>query len=424
VTHKNDPLVLVTGGGGLRYIRGFTQYIGEVLAGRELIIMDQRGTGRSEPLLDCPELNTALNQNLDEPLLNADQIQQASGALQTCRQRWTAAGINLQNYTSAASAADLDDLRQALGYQQWNLFATSGGAHLAYLVMRDYAAGVRSAVIDSTTPEDANRMVEQVANTQAAISGLFALCAQDEKCNETYPDIEARFYRVVEDLNASPQLLEVQNLSSGARTNVHVDGEVILQLTINAISGWDERVLAEVPQLVAQLEKGQTDLLKTGLSMSYGGLPLPGSGLSWLTNCTEILPLVNEDRVEGALAGANTDLAGYFRKIYEAQVSICPVFDGLLTEPAQLAPVSGGAPTLVVYTNLSPDSSLAWSQSATSKLNKAWIVEFKSPGGGAYIGGQSCGGIILRGFIDDPTASPNASCADHAPVIRWITFQQ
>jgi pimeloyl-ACP methyl ester carboxylesterase len=117
-----------------------------VLAQRDLVLFDQRGTGYSQPRLDCPE-RSAVTPALLDGSLSAEQAQGAIvEAFRRCRERLLAQGIDLSAYNSAASAADLNDLRLALGYEKLNLYAVSYGTRLALTLMRDYPQAVRSAV--------------------------------------------------------------------------------------------------------------------------------------------------------------------------------------------------------------------------------------------------------------------------------------
>jgi pimeloyl-ACP methyl ester carboxylesterase len=76
-------------------------------------------------------------------------------AMLRCRDRLIQEGIDLSAYNSAASAADVNDLRIALGYDQVNLYGVSYGSRLALTVMRDYPGILRSVILDSTYPPEA-----------------------------------------------------------------------------------------------------------------------------------------------------------------------------------------------------------------------------------------------------------------------------
>ena len=99
---------------------------------RDIILIEQRGDAEAEPSLDCSELDAA-NRIVGGVWLTGIEGDELRARLtEECRARLTEDGINLAGYTSAESAADLADLRAALGYDQWNLYGVSYGARLAH----------------------------------------------------------------------------------------------------------------------------------------------------------------------------------------------------------------------------------------------------------------------------------------------------
>ena len=147
-----DPVVHLAGGPGsssldvVAYL--FGQGLDAVLNRRDFIFFDQRGTGYSRPRLDCPERNALTPTLLSGALSDDQEFQAIVDAFHRCRDRLTAQGIDLSAYNSAASAADVNDLRLALGYEQLNLYGDSYGTRLALTVMRDYPGAVRSVVLE------------------------------------------------------------------------------------------------------------------------------------------------------------------------------------------------------------------------------------------------------------------------------------
>ena len=88
----------------------------------------------------------------------------------------------------------MNDLRLALGYDQWNLYGVSYGTRLALTVMRDYPQGVRSVVLDSVYPLQVNLYTDLPENFDRSLKVLFETCAANADCSSTYPDLEASFY--------------------------------------------------------------------------------------------------------------------------------------------------------------------------------------------------------------------------------------
>jgi pimeloyl-ACP methyl ester carboxylesterase len=173
----------------------------------DLILFEQRGVGRAEPNLDCPEFQAV---NIGILRTGADESKVRSlleDAAIACRDRLLGEGHDLAGYTTAASAADIADLRTSLGIEQWTLFGISYGTRLALTVMRDYPEGIRSVILDSIYPPQVYGFQEGPLLVPRALKRLFARCAADEICSQDFPDIERRFRNLVARLDASLILL-------------------------------------------------------------------------------------------------------------------------------------------------------------------------------------------------------------------------
>ena len=185
---KPDPVVYLAGGPGGNAVGELDGWLDiPYLQDRDLILLDQRGTGYSLPSLNCPEME-----------------QNEENATQVCHDRLISEGVNLQAYNSAENAADVADLRIALGYDEWNLYGISYGTRLALTVMRDHPEGVRSVVIDSVYPPEISSWEQYGQNTADEFNKLFQGCAADVQCSADYPNLEQAFYTTAEQLNAEP----------------------------------------------------------------------------------------------------------------------------------------------------------------------------------------------------------------------------
>lgn len=191
-TAPDDPIIFLEGGPGGSALSTldfwFTSGLRE---SRDIILIDQRGTGFSRPSLNCPEIEDA---RLDDPTL-------------ACRDRLLAAGVDLSAYRSTQSAADIDALIAALDYQQVNLYGVSYGTRLALTVMRDYPERIRSVILDAVYPPQVNSLNEQALNADRAFQTLFEGCAKDARCNAAYPNLRQVFYETVDRLNESPLIV-------------------------------------------------------------------------------------------------------------------------------------------------------------------------------------------------------------------------
>jgi pimeloyl-ACP methyl ester carboxylesterase len=201
-----DPIIFLNGGPGSATVIGAarTNQAFSNLSERDIIYFDQRGTGYSEPDMTCPEIDAADYANLAQAGSLEDHAARLLEAARTCHDRLIAAGVNPALYNSAASAADVADLRLALGYDEVNLLGLSYGTRLALTVMRDHPEGIRTVTLDSVYPPNVDLITPFSPNVQSIFDRIFAACATDTKCNSKYPDLPDVFSAVIDQMNTTP----------------------------------------------------------------------------------------------------------------------------------------------------------------------------------------------------------------------------
>jgi len=178
-----DPIIYLEGGPGGSALSGIDGWVNAALGeNRDIILVDQRGTGYSEPGLFCEFYN------YDFDIEEVDSVTHHAACVENLR----ADGIDVSAYNSAESAADVALLIEALGYEQVNLYGISYGTRVALTVMRDYPDLIRAVVLDSPFPPHVNGFEEQAPNGWAAMQALFDACDADPDCADAFPDLEGR----------------------------------------------------------------------------------------------------------------------------------------------------------------------------------------------------------------------------------------
>jgi len=195
--HAPDPLFILQGGPGQaasNLADFYAEAFAKVRAHRDIVLVDQRGTGGSNAL-ECDLFGDG---NDPQTLLDSSL---PVAAVRECRDK-LAARADLSLYTTPIAMDDLDDVRDWLGYEKINLYGTSYGTMAGREYLRRHPSRVRTAVLRAAVAPERSWAVYHGRNTHQALERLFALCAADARCHAKYPapwkDLEATFARIGE----------------------------------------------------------------------------------------------------------------------------------------------------------------------------------------------------------------------------------
>jgi pimeloyl-ACP methyl ester carboxylesterase len=402
---QRDPVVYLDGGPGYGPLADAHYWAGSpILRKRDIVLVDQRGTGYSQPALNCPPATT-------------------NDAVEACRAQLVQAGIDLSDYNSAQSAADLDDLRVALGYPAWNLFGVSYGTRLALTVMRDHPEGVRSVILDSVIPPHINAWEEYATDQINAFSTLFKACAADRACNIAYPDLENVFYQAVAKLRNQ---LVLYNPTPGGDA-VAFDGSRLTYIVFQALYGtanlaYLPKVIYGVSQgdyaLLSQLQTG--DILYHSPLRQLSGLNRGATGMYNSVECSEEIPFTNEDTALADAQAARPEVRDQFVGAVQNIFATCAIWGVTPASRIEAQPVTSDLPTLVLEGEFDPVTPVAWGESTAKTLSKSFFFQFPGVGHGVF-DTSSCATNMLLAFLDNPTLPPDSGCMSRLREPDFVT---
>jgi pimeloyl-ACP methyl ester carboxylesterase len=411
-----DPVVHLAGGPGSSSldVAGylFNQGLGGILNRRDFIFFDQRGTGYSLPRLDCPERDAITPALLNGSLAEDEALQTTIDAFRRCRDRLVSQGIDLSTYNSETSAADINDLRLALRYNQLNLYGDSYGTRLALTLMRDFPQAVRSVVLDSTYPLEVNLYTSLASNTERAFNVLFDECAADPICNTSYPDLRQVFYNLVDQLNTSPARVPLS--VGGTRYEVLLDGNRLIDVLFVGL--YNPVVIASMPRMIYQIQQGEYSILRQRLSLYFDTSSALGMGIS--VQCAEEIPFNSVNDVYAAAQGVQPEIAAFFPKSVQYLFNICQDWIGNKPNPRENQPVTSDIPALILAGEFDPITPPVWGQMTASHLTHSNFFEFR--GNGHWVTRSSnCALSIMLSFLDNPDA-PATDCMQSPDSLRFL----
>lgn len=410
-----DPIVYVTGGPSAAAItQGSVFYLSKIFFGanRDLILVDQRGTGLSQPRLGCPEFDTLEAAAFPNAPSRATYLTSVRG----CRDRLRAAGIDLAAYDSAENAADLDDLRVALGYDEWNVLGLSNGGLATLTLMRLHPEGIRSVVLDSPSSNDNLRVVDRWRATSRLLEKVFTGCAADPVCAGRFGDVRATFYGLLDGLRQDPVDVSIPNPAGGPSLTAHVTGDVLLSGAATLI--FDPAVLPSLPGTIFfAAHGGLVPVVRAAVGTPSPSSAIFAEGKTLSTLCSDVIPFeTREDLTDAARA-----LPEFQGLILDPDVLepinrlACEVWDVPRAHAVQHHPVRSRIPTLILSGEydgvVSPDEGGRIAES----LGHAHF--YQVPGvGHIVLGGTCASGIAIR-FLNSPEAAPATDCLGSLPEI-------
>ena len=161
----------------------------------DIVVVDQRGTWHSNALHCAQETETRPASSFGH-IFDEGWVRQCRALLERT--------ADLAQYTTDAAAADLDDVRAALGYEQISVYGGSYGTRLAQAYMRRFPKRTRSVVLDGTMPLDYKGPLTYAASAQQALDRVFEQCAASATCRRAHPDLRADFARLLDRFRAGP----------------------------------------------------------------------------------------------------------------------------------------------------------------------------------------------------------------------------
>ena len=325
-----DPIVVLQGGPGEDAISSaeyFAQRFASLLDDRDLLLVDQRGTGKSGAL------SCNLYSARDPGASLRDVFPLA--AVKRCAQRLKARA-DLTQYTYDRFAGDLEQVRRALGYGALNFYAGSYGTRAAQVYMRSFPASVRTAYLGSAVPMDAANPLAFAKTAQAAFEMLFSSCAADAACRSAYPKLREEFRGIMLRLDSGTVRVSIPG-SAGKAT-----------LSRGRVAEWMRSKLYRpksatmLPWMIHRAYAGDWNpLVKDVLTDARDADPAFSIGLFFAITCSEDVAFIREQDIAPQTQG--TFLGDY--RVREQQAA-CKEWPTRTLPKDFRAPVTSAVPTV------------------------------------------------------------------------------
>lgn len=398
---KGLPIFHLEGGPGASAIQGFGRVwydaYAEIRKTHPIVLIDQRGTGHSQPL-NCIEISSQTVSDLSKVLSPKEDQANELIRLQDCYKRLSVTA-DLHFYTSIELADDTDAVRDALGYDQIELFGNSYGTSLAQIYLKRHGDHVAGAVLDSVTGPWNYPFLDAPNDGQASLTKVFALCAADASCNKKYPQLDAQLKKVLASLTANPITQTATNSQTKQPRVVLITAgrieSVLFELLYNMTG------ITEIPLLISQMAAGNYTTIARSLAQASDSDPI-ALGLYMSVTCAE-----NAAFYTDAVLKTHRQVSVFSGTDLKA---LCKVWPSAALTAADVAPVRSNRPVLILSGGFDPITPVRFGTETHTRFLHSSLVVFPNQGHG-IIPVSKCAQTIVETFFSSPNQAVNSICA-------------
>lgn len=394
-----DPIVVFAGGPG----QGAVSLAAQVMPlfarlndSRDVILLDQRGTGGSHPLA-CQDDEAQPLQALFEDALPERLVIR-------CLEQLDA---DPRHYATPAAVADLEEVRAALGYPKLNLWGGSYGTRVALEYMRRHNDRVRTVVLDGAAPPTMKLPLSFVTDGEAALMRLLDACDEQVLCRSTYPDLRALIAAMRSRLARAPMRAAIQDPRTGDRQTIQVNENVFLSGLFR-------------PLYVAEL----ASLLPFGVSAAAGGdfNPLLAQNLEFADDVSENLSvgmhlsvICTEDVPRISAADLEALSNSFFgRALVDDFVRACSRWPRGALPADFYEPVKSDVPVLILSGGIDPATPPRHGEQVAATLPRA--RHFVAPHLGHGVSLHGCAPRMIEAFVRKASADGlDGKCLERIP---------
>jgi pimeloyl-ACP methyl ester carboxylesterase len=388
-----DPLFYIPGGPGSSATEDapyIAQQYARIRERRDLVFVDQRGTGGSNPL-NCDFFNPSDVTSYLGFYFPLEDVRR-------CREQLEPKA-DLKLYTTPVAMDDLDEVRAALGYERINISGGSYGTRAAQVYVKRHPARVRAVVLQGVSPTSQFLPRDFPQHTQSAFDGVLAECAADEACRAAFPDLRADTKAVLERLLGGPVEVSVKHPRTGASVRVKLSRDLAAEAVRYML--YQSGAASRIPLFIHLAARGDFAPLAEAAIFYRQRIVATGSNGMYLSvTCAEDLPWIKAG--EGERNAANTFLGDYRLRQQRAACALWPRAE----VPKDYAePTRADVPALILTGQWDPVTPPAYGDAAARHLpNSLHVVVPHGGHGFGGLEGLGCIQNLVADFVERGTA--------------------
>lgn len=398
-----DPLFYIAGGPGSSATEDapyIARQYAKVRERRDLVFVDQRGTGGSNPL-NCDLFNPEDLQSYLGDYFPLEDVRRCRAQLE--------ARADLKLYTTHVAAGDLDDVRAALGYERINIVGASYGTRAAQVYIRRHGEHVRAAVLHGVSLTGQFMPRDFPRDTERALEGVLGECAADEACRAAFPGLRAEAKAVLDRLTRGPVEVGLKNAQTGEPIRLKLSRDLAAEAARYML--YQPDAASRIPLYIHLAARGDfAPLAKSAIFYRRQIVATGSNGMYLSVTCAEDLPWIKEG--EGERKGERTFLGDYRLRQQRAACALWPRGE---IPKGYSEPTRSGVPALILTGQWDPVTPPLYGDAAARFLPNSLHVVV--PHGGHGFGGLvglDCVDNLVADFFERGTAKwLDTSCVNN-----------
>ena len=395
---KTDAVTLLAGGPGQSAIDSFPMLafaFRHMMRDRDIILVDQRGTGDSAKL-SCPDSPDTLGLESD---IDTQELAQLAS------QCHDSLPYDPQFFTTSVAVKDLELIRQQLGVSQWNLYGISYGTRVALHYLRRYPESVRTIALDAVVPPSIALGPEIAPLAQRALDLIFERCSNDEGCHSAFGNLKQPTLALLDSLDANPRSITYEDIASGKLSVMEFTRDH-LAITLRLMS-YSSQTAAILPSMLHDaIVNGNFAPLARQANLQTQSLgDTLATGMHHAVVCTEDAPFIEQ-------ASIDAPAAGYMGEdIVDSLLATCQNWPSGVLDDDFKQPVKATTPALVLSGGADPITPPEYGESVVQHLSASrHIVNVDQAHMQAPFG---CMPVLLAQFVEQADAvSLDTSCLE------------
>ena len=384
-----DPIFIFAGGPGQAatdVIASVTPQLSGLTPKRDIVFIDQRGTGKSNllsckfPSDDAPELASPEQRRAITLKVVAD-----------CRDQ-LATRADLTQYGSTSAMADYDEVRAALGYAKINLWGGSYGTRTAQEYLRRYPDRVRTVVLDGVASPSMALPASFARDAGASLEAAFKACEAELNCNKRYPTFRADFAQLLDRLDRKPVSLSVREPLTNVARDVSITRQSVATQVFSML--YAPQLVAVLPEVVKQANLGNyAPLFAASGGFTDFAEDKIAFGMRLSVSCNEDIP-----RIDAAARAAADKLQPFQSSFIREFSTACEGWPRGKVADDFFTPVKSDKPVLIFSGGIDPVTPPVFGDEVKTTFSNS--VHFVAPNIGHGVAQHGCAPKLMKQFIE------------------------